>query len=285
MDAAALAAITEAMQPWRQGDAVVGNYTFTHIADLARPLSSAAEHAAVDATAEGDPLSVEPIDTIERGFVILTQTCDIIRPAQSRKYVEVAPLVEVNAATLNEIRKRKRPAFVYVPNLANQSLVGDLDRVMTVEKSVVAGWQRVAGCNSSAEQAEFARALARKRARYAFPDEFGDSFRAFRDHVRQQRNQGSLEGQHFDSLSEIRVTAEPDWDTQGASLTFYFIIDDGELQNEAFDWVQRTETWGNMLVPDGWVLGGTIAVELSTLNAKTYLESAPIDTDDFSPDV
>lgn len=285
MDAAALAAITQAMQPWRQGDAVVADCTFTHIADLARPLSLAAEHAANDATAEGDPLGIEPIDTTERGFVILTQTCDIIRPAQSRKYVEVAPLVEVNAATLNEIRKRKRPAFVYVPNLADQSLVGDLDRVMTVEKSVVAGWQRVPGCSSMAEQAEFARALARKRARYAFPDEFGEPFRAFRDHVRQQRNQNSLEGQHVDSLSEIRVIAEPDWDAQNASLTFYFIVEDGELENEAFDWAQQAEAWGNMLVPQGWVLGGTIAVDLSTLNAKTYLDSAPVDTDDFSPDV
>jgi hypothetical protein len=284
MDAEELAAITAALQSWRQGDAVVGQQLFTHYADLAKPISPAASFAANEAAADGDPLGIEAIDTTERGLVVLTQTCDLIRPPNQRPYVEVAPLVEVSAAVLNEIRKRKRPNFVYVPALAHERLVGDLDRTMTVEKSIVAGWTHVVGCLSSEQQADFARALARKRARHAFPDEFGPVFRRFRDHSKEQRRRETPEGQYVDALIEIRVSADPDWDTANGALTYYFIVDEGELENEALNWPIQVEAWANMLVPNGWSLGAAIAVDLSTINAKIYLESAPIDTDDFSPD-
>jgi len=284
MNAEELAAVTEALKPWRQGDAVVGPQTFTHYADLAKPISQPAAFAAAEAIAEGDPLAIESIDTTERGLVVLTQTCDLIRPPNQRPYVEVAPLVEVQPAVLNEIRKRKRPNFVFIPSLAHERLVGDLDRTMTVEKSIVAGWDRVTGCLSSAEQADFARALARKRARYAFPDEFGEVFRNFRDHTKDQRKKATLEGQHVEALAEIRVSADPDWDTPKAGLTYYFIVEDGELENEALDWPTQVEAWANKLIPDGWAFGAAVAVDLSTINAKTYVESAAVDTDDFSPD-
>jgi hypothetical protein len=35
------------------------------------------------------------------------------------------------------VRDLRRPAFVYVPALSAERLVGDLDRVMTIEKSVL----------------------------------------------------------------------------------------------------------------------------------------------------
>jgi len=73
------------------------------------------------------------------GMVMLSQTCDIIRNCRSWPFVEVAPVVEVPEPWVDEIRRLKRPAFAHVPTTAGQRLVADLDRVMTVEKALIAG--------------------------------------------------------------------------------------------------------------------------------------------------
>jgi len=36
--------------------------------------------------------------------------------------------------------------LLYIPGVAELNLVADLDRVMTVEKAVVAEWERKSGC-------------------------------------------------------------------------------------------------------------------------------------------
>jgi hypothetical protein len=59
-----------------------------------------------------------------------------------------------------------------VSTLRSRRLVADLDRTMTVEKAVVAKWPRTAGCRTDEDVRRFSMALARKRARLAFPDDF-----------------------------------------------------------------------------------------------------------------
>lgn len=78
---------------------------------------------------------------------MVTQTCDIVRSCAERPFIEVAPLVEVNEQLLYEI-KRCRPQFAYISGISQLNLVVDLDRVMTVEKAVVASWQRQPGCHN-----------------------------------------------------------------------------------------------------------------------------------------
>ena len=73
---------------------------------------------------------------------------------------------------VEEIRRLKRPAFAYVPITAGDHLVADLDRTMTIEKALVAGWARTPGWETDDELRDFASALARKRSRFAFPDDF-----------------------------------------------------------------------------------------------------------------
>ena len=80
------------------------------------------------------------------GLSVVTQTCDLVRRCEDRPFVEVCPLVEVEDSTLHEIQRGRRPNYAFIPGVAERSLVADLDRVMTVEKSVVATWDRVRGC-------------------------------------------------------------------------------------------------------------------------------------------
>jgi hypothetical protein len=56
--------------------------------DLERPL-----------TLDGATASAEGVDTAESevfGFMVLTQTCDLVRKSSERPFVEVCPLVEVD---------------------------------------------------------------------------------------------------------------------------------------------------------------------------------------------
>jgi hypothetical protein len=150
--------IDAALQVWRQGDVVLdSNFEFLHLADLSRPLSPASNQIA-GARANVDEIQpgATPILDQVAGLVILTQTCEVVRDCRKRPFVEVAPLIEVTADELNDIRRLKRPAFAYVPATAAVRLVADLDRTMTVEKSLVADWTRVPGWDTDSELRDFA---------------------------------------------------------------------------------------------------------------------------------
>jgi len=53
--------------------------------------------------------------------------------------------VQLEERALKEVERGRRPQFAFVPGVAHRRLVTDLDRVMTVEKSIVAGWERTPG--------------------------------------------------------------------------------------------------------------------------------------------
>jgi hypothetical protein len=130
--------------------------------------SAALTPAAAETNGEGP----EALTTEVNGLVVVTQTYDVVRSCAERPSVEVSPLVVVDDDRLREIQRARRPANLYLPACTARRLVGDLDRVMTVEKSLVAGWTRTPGWSSDNEGRAIAQALARKRARPALPDDF-----------------------------------------------------------------------------------------------------------------
>lgn len=164
LDSAGCAQVDARLLAWRQGDCVVGAQWFVFRTDLERPLTQAGATAAVEGTDTAESQVV--------GFMVLTQTCDLVRRSRDRPFVEVCPLVEVDEVRHREIERGRRPNYAFIPALRDQRLVGDLDRVMTIEKAVVAGWDRVSGWQRTAEARRLALALARKRVRVAFPDDF-----------------------------------------------------------------------------------------------------------------
>jgi len=120
---------------------------------------AAVEAPLTEASHEGvDP---ETGNTEERvpGFADLTRTCDLVRSCAERPFVEIAPLAAVSDEHGRNIERCRQPRYASLPGLADRRLVVDLDRVMTVEKGVVAQWTRVAGCATDAERRSFAAAL------------------------------------------------------------------------------------------------------------------------------
>lgn len=245
LDADGCARVDAALRSWRQGDCVVGEQWFVFRTDPERPL-----------TPDGASAATEGVDTAESkvfGFMVLTQTCDLVRKSSEWPCVEVCPLVEVDEGRLQEIERSRRPNYAYVPALADQRLVGDLDRVMTIEKAVVAGWDRVPGWKNDAEARRLALALERKRARVAFPDDFVEFAAPLMSRMSSKHDKQSDEGRALRALREIRVRADPSWDADEVDLTLV-----------SRDESRRSLHWGWWIVLGGLLLP-VVAIPLAAI--------------------
>ena len=267
--------VDERVATWRQGDCVVEDAWFLYRTSAKHPLTDAGRAAVVE--------GAENAETSVRGFAVLTQTCDVVRRCADRPFVEVSPLVEVDDLRLHEIERGRRPNYGFIPGVADRRLVADLDRVMTVEKSVVAGWERIEGCRTDDETRRFALALARKRARTAFPDDFVVFARPLMDRMSERHDRQSGEGRALRSLREIRVRAAPSWDADAVELTFWFVRNDDESAFEIDNWEfcmtalpQPESKYERFVRVDGVVL------TLDDLTARDFVESDPLDLDHLS---
>lgn len=273
-DSAEVRYIDEALSQWRQGDAALQERWFIHAADPSRALTPESGEA------EG---GLQAITAEVEGLVVVTQTCDIVRSCSKRPFIEVVPLVQVETAMLQDVRRGRRPAYALVPALAGQGLVADLDRVMTVEKSLVSSWQRTPGCTTDAEAREFAQALARKRSRFAFPDDFTHLVRRLLERLQDKHDKLSQEGRALRALREIRVQATPSWDHEQVELTFWFICDEAGDSFEGKRWNEYVEGWLK-LVPasDRFKQVHGVIVALEDLSASDYVGSERLDLDHLS---
>lgn len=278
--------IDVAIQDWRQGDLILENVPFfVHLADLSAPLTSeSSEAATVEQFTEDDSLA--GISSQARGLVIVTQTCDVIRVSQDRPYVELSPLIEVSPTELESIRRLRHPRYAYVPGAAELCMVADLDQTMTVEKAVLANLARVPGCRNDQERRAFADALARKRSRFAFPNDFTSAVRSVRRRLQAKNDKITPEGILIRALQEIRVRAAPGWDENNIRLTFLFILSDDQPTPTQNDEVQIKVLLERFDQTGRFVLDQTMPWRLCFLqdiDAREYLESDRLDLDDISP--
>lgn len=269
------AAVDAALAAWRQGDCVLGESWFVVRFSAAHPLSGPARLAA----GEGVDLAEEQV----RGLIVVSQTCDVVRSCVDRPYVEVSPLVEVDEARLQEIARGRRPMYALVPALVPNRLVADLDRTMTVEKPVIAGWIRTAGCTTDAEAWTLGQALARKRARFAFPDDFTDFTKKLQGRLIDKHERNSDEGRGLRALREIRVQVAPAWDAGEVELFFWFIRNPETADFEGKNWSDLLEQWLKLIPPTGRFteINGQVAT-LEDLSAADYVSSYPLDLDHLS---
>lgn len=267
--------IDDALQAWRQGDCVVGEQWFSYRIDAASPLTEA---AAIAADSDADVA-----ESLVHGLMVATQTCDIVRSCVSRPFIEVCPLVAVDERTLVDVRRGRQPRFAFVPGVEARGLVADVDRVMTVEKAVLVAWERTPGCSTDEDARRLSFALARKRARFAFPDDFVECASQLRRRLSSKHDKDSPEGRALRRLREIRVRAEPSWDADAIALTLWFIRDEDDLGIGDESWDRHLEAWLR-LVPEkgrfGPIDGFVLALE--DLTAKDYVESDLLDLDHLS---
>lgn len=267
--------VDEALRGWRQGDCVVGEQWFV------RRINPSLRVAGVlyDTSSEGLDLQ----ETCEKGLVVVTQTCDIVRACAERPYLEVCPLIEIPEAAFREAEKGWRPALAVVPLLRGQRLVADLDRVMTVEKPVVATWPRTPGWTTDDEARNFAADLARKRVRFAFPDDFTRLAKKLEDRLAEKHDRESDEGRALRALRELRVQASPSWDAAEVTLMFWFVRHDSSPDFEGRSWADLLDSWLRLVPPAGRFvrINGQITT-LEEMTAADYVHSDRLDLDFLS---
>ena len=278
-------AINRALRAWRQGDiSLDSGLEFIHLCNLSRPHSPASIQVAEALAQEGEFIGTETVPVLDEvdGVVMLSQACDIVRHCRDRPFVEIAPLVEVPKLWTEEIRRLKRPAFAYVPATAGQNLVADLDRIMTVEKALVADWTHSRGWKTDDELRKFAEALTRKRARFAFPDDFVVAARKLEMRLIERHNKHTDEGVHIRALREIRVRAAPSWYTDDILLSWWF-IKEADSVGTPVNWESFLERWLALVDQTGRFRSNPpIACHLEDMTARDYIESDRLDLDRLS---
>lgn len=259
--------VNQLMSKIRQGDCFLGVGDFVWLGFLP----------------EGGP---EIVSREVPGFAVLTQTCDVVRRVQERPVIEVAPLVAVDASVVKEVAARKRPNYAYVPALATQNLVVDIDRTMTVEKTVLSQWPVAGTLANDKEIRDFQASLARKRQRFAFPDDFNALVKPLQKRLTEKHDKESPEGRALRALEEIRVLAEPFWDATSVTLTFYFIVSpDHPPVFEGRKWTDWSTEWlGKLVKVPRFADVSALTCELAELSAPEYLQSDMLDLDRLSAD-
>jgi hypothetical protein len=272
------------LSEWRQGDVILVHAPFfMHLADLRRPLTPQSRELATSEANSTDYL--QGVLSQPHGMAVVTQTCDIVRDPNNRPFVELCPLIEVSPQAFEEIRRLKRPNFAYIPGVAHLQLVADLDRTMTAEKSVLTRCVRIEGCASDQETRSFSDALARKRNRFAFPNDFVHSMKNMSDRLKKLHGKRDGTGAFVQSLSEIKVRAVSSWNAERVSLTFFFILGDeaqppsGSTDSQVAEWVSLFDTSGRFGLDQDipWR-----TCYLADLDAATYMESDRIELDSLS---
>ena len=270
-----LSAVNLQLLDWRQGDCVLGEHWFEWQFSPDLPITEGAKHAAAELGSEGGVAEQYP------GLAIVTQTCDIVRCCKDRPFLEVCPLVK--AEEIRSVRDGKRPRYAYLHGLESRGLVVDLDRVMTVEKPFIVRFERVQGCLSDLDRRIFAEALARKRDRFAFPDDFTLLVTRLRERMKSKHGKRTDEGLALRQLREIRVSANADWDADQIELFFYFIRNDDSISISEEKWAEHIDAWLN-LVPAGdrYIKVEGLAFSLEDMSASEYVHSDRLDLDYLS---
>ena len=154
---------------------------------------------------------------------------------------------------------------------------------MTVDKSVVAGWKRTPGPSTDAEARAFARALARKLERFAFPDDFNVYVEPLSRRFTEKHGKESPEGRALRDLLEIRVLARPNWDAAQVELTFYFVRKQNQVEDLQHPWDEWKTGWlGKLQNHKRFTEHDSIITDYARMTAAEYLESDQLDLEHLS---
>lgn len=274
------AEIDSQLAAWRQGDAVLGaDMRFVYLADLAAPVTQQAEQLADEEGPDG--IGIVSVETV--GLVVVSQTCDIVRACRDRPFVEVCPLVSLPDRLVPMVRRNRVSQFVGLPGLGNANMAADLDRVMTVEKGLLASLteRRTRGVDTETEAQILAETLGRKRMRPAFPNDFVTAIEGMRQRIIEKRDKDSPEGDFLNNVREIRVLGIPDWISATIEVEFLFIFERGvNIPSDAKNWIERLLK--RVAIGDRIAAVEGRPVGLDQLSAASYLDSYRLELDHLS---
>jgi hypothetical protein len=274
------------LQKWQQGDIFeLPQLSFIYVADGKLPLTDAAKEQAREELSNGSDLSdLMLVETAEQRFVVITQSCDIVKHPARVPTVQIAPIIAIDSSRFSNAKRGESSRFLYLPALDQEMCVADLDRIMTVEKALLVKSidTRKKAVNSDQELKKLGDAIGSKFSRFAFPNDYNESLEELRRRVVKKHNRNSEEGVHYRNVSEIRVVAEQDWSSDLVFTTLIFMVEDEKIINEKFrncigELVKLVKTGERFPV-----LPEFRCVAYKNLDADTYRRSFPLDLEYLS---
>lgn len=216
--------LSEQVELWRQGDFALaaGEMFFRDIPPVGEETPTSSQSGLEVVADENIP-----------GFVVISQTCDIVRNPATHPYVSVCPLIHLDQKDMANFDSGRMPTLGFLPNLP-PTLVVDFARTMTITKQLMCSWDRQPGCETDADCLRFARQVTRVFNRFAFPEEFNEAIEPFKKSIQSKQFSADSDfGKAIRSLLEFRVYAHGSWDNSlGVDLTIYIIIDADEDRPE-----------------------------------------------------
>jgi len=277
--------INDILADWRQGDLVlVPGLAFVYLADLRAPLTKESrERPQENANVEKSPYT--PIASDTNGFVIVSQSCDIVRDCITAPMLQLAVVEKMDAERLALARKGSSSKYLFLPAFEAELLVANLDKILTIEKSVLLNIdksQKRSSVRNDSEAQKLGDAVARKFRRFAFPGDLNDALRKFRQRIVGKTGKDSPEGRTYNSISEIRVTAKNGWNSNNPEPTFLFLFESESLINK-----EATQCIAKLM--DCFQVGGRFAempefrlVTYEDITADVYRRAPPLDLDYLS---
>lgn len=251
------------LDEWRQGDLV--------LTELLLPILGNADD------------TLEAMDVpAPHGIMIVSQSCDIVKPVEMKPFIQVAALVPVDEAEMSSIQKGMRPSLVYVSGLADRLLAADLDMCATVQKAALALWHRTLGCPSDEHQRQLGMSLSRHRQRFAFPDDFNTLVKPLKRWFERKVGKDSAGGRLADRTREVRVLVD-DWSAP-KEIIFYVILKAPPTQAEQTEWAGIVKDFEGYEMPKGYPQAEYQLVTLTDISAAEYVSSAHLDWDGLSDD-
>jgi hypothetical protein len=203
--------------------------------DLPEPLSGEALRI-IGALRQGDIVEIDGLPVVgnggvrshptPHGAVLITQTCDAVRP--EKPTVAVVPIARVGGGAAKNARDGKLLRYVPLP-AAGLDVFADLSLIATIDKARLVALPRLPGIDptSDDEIRRFGRAIGRRFGRFPFPDEVVPWLRPLEVVVQSKHDKDSAEGAAMRDVVELRVEAIGGWLKPPYALTLCVIVRPG----------------------------------------------------------
>jgi hypothetical protein len=278
--------IDKMLQQWQQGDTLeFPELPFIYVADASLPLTTASMSQAQDEQPEPSDGSLLDVIAIEaKHFVVLSKTCDIVKDIKSVPMLLLAPLVIVDKPTLENAQKGSSSSYLFIPAMKGDRMVGDLNQIMTVEKSILFNkrCKQKTSVKLDSEQRVMGDAIARKFKRFAFPEDYNLALKLLTNRVTKKHDKDSPEGAHYRNITEIRVVTADAWSSETISTEMLFLVDDEKLidrkLNECIAQLVKLFKLGGRFQ----TLPQFRCISYKNIDADTYIRSFPLDLEYLS---
>ena len=193
----------------------------------------------VEALRQGDVLELHSVPiqwdrpgdfSCPEGVVIVSQSCDVVRRAQAE--LQVSPIVHLEGPELTNALSGRQPRYAHISTLGN-GYFADLSIISTIHKQIAIARKTSRGINQSdsQEMARFARAIARRFDRFAFPDEIVPWIRPLQDVFRSKAlNRSSPLFRPVAKIEELRLESIAGWTAaEPHDLVLLIVLEVGTL--------------------------------------------------------